>query len=69
MDKPTLIPVFLEAKSKKELVSLMLKNNLTHGMHFRYMPPLKDGKKWVVWYHIDIANHNMKQLISGVLND
>ena len=56
MEKVTLIPVFLEANSKKELVKKMLRNNLTKGFHFKYFSPLKDGKKWVVWYYKDIKD-------------
>jgi len=59
MERPTLVPVFLEAKTKEDLVLLMLSNNLNNGMHFKYFSPIKEGKKWVVWYYRDIKSPTM----------
>lgn len=61
MAKLTLIPLYLEASSKQELVAKMLKNNLSHGMSFKYLSPIKDGKKWVVWYYGDIEKHFLRE--------
>ena len=51
MSNLNLIPLFLEANSKRELVEKMLRNNASKGREFSYYSPLKDGKKWVVWYY------------------
>lgn len=51
---PSLVQVFLEAASKKELIRLQHLNNLQNNKMFNYQNPIKDGKKWVTWYYADI---------------
>ena len=51
---PSLIPLFLEASKKEELIGLMWQNNTVNMRAFNYMPPIKEGKKWVVWFYADI---------------
>jgi len=43
-NKLTLIKVFLQAKTKEELVVKQLRNNMAHGLRFIYDTPMKDGK-------------------------
>lgn len=55
--KVGLIPIYLEAPNKDELIKKMLLNNLMNGRKFNYMNPFKDGKKWNVWFYADIDNY------------
>jgi hypothetical protein len=50
-EKTNMIPLSLEADSREELSTAMLKNNMQHGYHFKYFNIMKDGKKWIVWYY------------------
>lgn len=60
---PSLVMVYLEANSKEELIKKQFLNNNLNGMSFNYAPPMKDGKKWVVWYYADIFK--VKRLEDG----
>jgi len=65
MEKSSLIQVYIEAKSKDELIIEMFKNNQLHSCFFRYSTPQKEGKKWVCWYYIDILKYKLR-LKNGV---
>lgn len=60
--KITEIPIYLEAKTKNELINEMLKNNQKNNKHYQYKTPMKDGDKWVVWYYEDAAKLVRKKL-------
>lgn len=47
------VPHFIEAESKEDLVRLMLalQTRLKKKLHFFDIQ--KDGKKWVAWYELD----------------
>ncbi len=63
------IPIFLEASDKKTLIGLMWANNAINGRGYNYMPPLKEGKQWVVWFYADITNYikpGLKDIIENV---
>ena len=62
---PTLVKVWLEAKSKKELVSKQLANNGAHNMRFIYGDFIKEGRLWVTYYFRDLG----QELIKKELND
>lgn len=47
--------MFLEAKSKRDLVAAMLDNNRKRGAFFRYFDIQKDGPKWVCWYYVKLS--------------
>ena len=53
-----LIPIYIEAKSKDELVEKMLVNNHANSRKFNYMSPMREGKIWVVWFYADIENYS-----------
>ena len=53
----SLIPLFLEAESKEELIKNMLLNNKVNAKKFNYMQPVLEGKVWVVWFYADIENY------------
>lgn len=52
----SLVPIYLEHESKDELVRLTFLNNQINQIKFNYMSPLKDGKKWIVWFYADIKD-------------
>ena len=54
------IKIYLEAKSKDELIEKMLLNNRRHGVGFKYDSPIKEGKLWVVWFTANIAEYSRK---------
>jgi hypothetical protein len=54
---PAIIPIYLEASSKEQLIELMYVNNSQNGKAFNYFQPFKDGKKWVVWFYADINTY------------
>lgn len=54
--KLSLIPLFIEASTREELILLMIANNSINSQAFNYFEPKKDGKKWVVWFFADINN-------------
>ena len=64
-NSPTLVKVWLEAKSKKELVSKQLMNNSAHSMRFIYGDFIKEGRLWVTYYFRDLG----QELIKKELND
>jgi hypothetical protein len=69
MYNPNLIPIFLEASKKEELIKIMWSNNYLNSKAYNYMPPVKEGKKWVVWFYADVNNWKMpskKDIIENV---
>lgn len=50
------IPVYIDADSKDELIKKMLSNNLINQKVYNYQTPVKEGRKWVVWYYADVYN-------------
>lgn len=36
---------------------LQVLTNHTNGKSFNYQTPMKDGKKWVVWFYADVNNY------------
>jgi hypothetical protein len=63
MEKPneTLIPVYIEASSKQNLIQLMLYTNRVNSRSFNYQTPMKEGKKWVVWFFADLESTTIVQ--------
>lgn len=59
---PNLIPIFLEADTKEDLMALMFASNAVNGKMFNYMAPVKDGKKWVVWFYADFQTYKTPKL-------
>lgn len=51
MRTANLIPFFIEAPSKEELMRRMLENNVVNGAYHEYFDIQKDGKNWVAWYY------------------
>ena len=51
------VKLFLEASSKEELVKKQIENNRLHGYGFKYDAPMKEGKKWVVWFTANVAEY------------
>jgi hypothetical protein len=68
MERPTLIPVAIEAKTRAELSTKMLENNMRLGHFFRYFDIQKDGKRWVAWYYADVRKHVTAHQIKLVRN-
>ncbi len=68
MEIPNLnnIPVCLEASDKKALMELMWGNNVINGRAYNYMSPLKDGKKWVVWFYADMSNWKKPEIKDAI---
>lgn len=58
LHNPARVPIYLEAKNKDDLIKLMYETNLINGKSYNYQPPIKDGKRWVVWFYVDINLHN-----------
>lgn len=56
MQHQRMIKFFLEADSKEELVAAMIANNVRFGAACSYDPPMKDGKKWIVWFIASIVD-------------
>jgi hypothetical protein len=54
---PAVIPLYLEADSKELLIEMMYLNNTINGRAFNYMPPIKEGKRWVVWFYADVNTY------------
>lgn len=48
------IPQFVAARTKDGLVRAMLRNNVKHGIEFRYFDIQKDGRTWVAWYNAEV---------------
>lgn len=65
MAKATEIPLYLEAKTKNELIKKMLENNYKFNSHFMYSTPVKEGNKYITWFYADVA----KTMIKGLDND
>ena len=60
-----LVPLFLEADSREDLIRLMLVNNHINSRKFNYMgPPVLENKKYVVWFYGDIKDHTSPADIS-----
>lgn len=55
------IPMYLTASSPKDLMRLMLSNNLKSGKEHRYFDISFDGSKWVVWFYA-VAEVDMKNI-------
>lgn len=47
------VPHFIEADSKKELVNIMTALQTRLKMKLHFFDIQKDGKKWVAWYELD----------------
>jgi hypothetical protein len=69
MERPTLIPVSIEARTRSELSGVMLLNNFKHDCFFRYFDIQKDGKRWIAWYYADTRDQVLKHQIKRVFND
>lgn len=63
-DRVTVLPIYLQAKTKDELIAKMIKNNLGKGKHFKYFSPIKDGSNWVVWYYADVKDEMIREAIN-----
>lgn len=49
-----MVPIFVEAKDKKDLVKKMLEVNVKSSASVKFFDIQKDGKMWVAWYYADI---------------
>ena len=47
---------------------LMWGNNIINNRAYNYMSPLKDGKKWVVWFYADANNWKMPKKEDAIEN-
>jgi len=56
MEKPTLVPIFITASTKKDLVRKMLEINLKQNAHHKFFDIQKDGNEWVAWYFKDVLH-------------
>ena len=56
-------PTFLVAKNPRELTKAMLRNNIKHGIEFRYFNITESKGKWYAWFYL---NHQKEQ--EGRLN-
>lgn len=54
--KLNIVPLFLVAKTKEELVAKTIKNNAVNGKAYNYMNPMLISGEWVVWYYGDPFN-------------
>jgi hypothetical protein len=54
------VQFYLEAKSKDEMITKQLENNLTRGAEFVYSTPVKEGNIWVCWFY-----DNFEQRMTG----
>ena len=63
MSKITTIQIYLEAKTKDDLIKRMVENNLRNQSFYNYSTPTKDGDKYITWYYEDIIK--AKRLESG----
>lgn len=52
-----LIPVFIEADSKQDLIVKMLLTNRLNVTKFNYMQPTLEKDKWVVWFFADLKKY------------
>lgn len=48
------IKYFIEAPSKEALVHEMIKVGGKFGAEFTFDTPIKEGKKWVVWFTVQV---------------
>lgn len=48
------VPTYVTASSPKDLVRVMLRNNIQFGKEFTYFDIQKDGSKWIAWYYTEI---------------
>lgn len=56
MESHTLVPFFVEGKTRRDLVKNMLKKNVEKGGFVKYFDIQKDGDLWVAWYYEDLKN-------------
>lgn len=56
MESHTLIPYYIEAKTKKELVRKMFDNNVKKGGFVKYFDIQKDGSSYIAWYYEEAKN-------------
>lgn len=68
MERPDLIPVSIEARTRSELSNKMLENNYRFSCFFRYFDIQKDGKRWVAFYYADVRHQVLKHQIKRVSN-
>jgi hypothetical protein len=54
MEKPVMIPHFVIAPNKQELMRLMLKINLESSAFHKFFDIQKDGNSWVAWYYKEV---------------
>jgi len=55
-----LIPHFIEAPNKLELMRSMLDNNIKQGKKFNYFDIQQEGKRWVAWYYNEVKFNGTK---------
>ena len=63
------VNIYLEAKSKDELIAQQILNNNVNQVEYGYQTPMKDGSKWIVWFTADLRSwidHNTAPLIGGI---
>lgn len=68
MDRSTLIPVSIEARTRSELSAKCAINNERFDAFFKYFDFQKDGKRWVCWYYADIRYHVLKHQVKRSIN-
>lgn len=53
-----LIQIYLDGNTKDDIVRLQYINNQINRIKYNYTTPMKDGKKWLVWFYADIKDWN-----------
>lgn len=46
-----IVPQFLTARTKEELIEAMVAKNVADGVSYNYGSPTRDGANWCVWYN------------------
>ena len=54
MNKLSMIPHFLKARSESELMKLCYQTNIKMGTMNKYFDFQRVGKFWVCWYYADL---------------
>ena len=63
METIDLIPMFITAKTKEQLVKQMFLNNVKRGKHLKYFQIERVGSEWVAWNYDKVDA--FKQVVDG----
>jgi hypothetical protein len=59
MNKTSMIPMSISAKTPEDLSRVMYENNEKYGVQFLYFDIQKDNKNWIAWYYMDLTEAMM----------